>query len=296
MENEKLKFIEYLQNELNYSENTVNSYLMEINKFEAFVKENKLDYKNFTRNEIREYLKYLDGQKLKNTSISKNLSSLRSFYKFLVNEGVVENNNFILISNPKKEKKLPNFLSEIEIEDLLDIYDLNTYDGIRNRLILELLYATGVRVSELVNIKLKDINYYDKSILIMGKGSKERIVLYGDYTKSLLEKYLNESRNVYLDTKNSDYLILNKFGNRLSVRSVQKLIEKSTAKIALKHKVTPHTIRHTFATHLLNHGADIKSVQELLGHESLSTTQIYTHITNERLRNVYLNTHPHGKK
>ncbi len=296
MEKEKLKFIEYLQNELNYSENTVNSYLMEINKFEAFVKENKLDYKNFTRNEIREYLKYLDGQKLKNTSISKNLSSLRSFYKFLVNEGVVENNNFILISNPKKEKKLPNFLSEIEIEDLLDIYDLNTYDGIRNRLILELLYATGVRVSELVNIKLKDINYYDKSILIMGKGSKERIVLYGDYTKSLLEKYLNESRNVYLDTKNSDYLILNKFGNRLSVRSVQKLIEKSTAKIALKHKVTPHTIRHTFATHLLNHGADIKSVQELLGHESLSTTQIYTHITNERLRNVYLNTHPHGKK
>lgn len=296
MENEKLKFIEYLQNELNYSENTVNSYLMEINKFEAFVKENKLDYKNFTRNEIREYLKYLDGQKLKSTSISKNLSSLRSFYKFMVNEGVVENNNFLLISNPKKEKKLPNFLSEIEIEDLLDIYDLNTYDGIRNRLILELLYATGVRVSELVNIKLKDINYYDKSILIMGKGSKERIVLYGEYTKSLLEKYLNESRNVYLDTKNSDYLILNKFGNRLSVRSVQKLIEKSTAKIALKHKVTPHTIRHTFATHLLNHGADIKSVQELLGHESLSTTQIYTHITNERLRNVYLNTHPHGKK
>lgn len=296
MKNDILKFTEYLQNELNYSENTIDSYVMELNKFECFLEKNKLNYKKITKDNIRSYLKYLDNQKLKNTSMSKNLSSLRTFYKFLVNEGIVENNQFLLISNPKKEKKLPDFLNEIEIEDLLNIYDLNSYDGIRNRLILELLYATGVRVSELVNIKLKDINYSDKSILIMGKGRKERIVLYGEYTKSLLNKYLKQSRNFYLNSKNSEYLILNKFGDQLSTRSVEKLVQNCTSKLALKHKVTPHTIRHTFATHLLNHGADIKSVQELLGHESLSTTQIYTHITNERLRSVYLNTHPHGKK
>lgn len=296
MKNDILKFTEYLQNELNYSENTIDSYVMELNKFECFLEENKLNYKKITKDNIRSYLKYLDNQKLKNTSMSKNLSSLRTFYKFLVIEGIVENNQFLLISNPKKEKKLPDFLNEIEIEDLLNIYDLNSYDGIRNRLILELLYATGVRVSELVNIKLKDINYSDKSILIMGKGKKERIVLFGDITANLLEKYLKESRGFYLDGKTSDYLILNKYGKGISVRSIQKLINSCTNKLALKHKVTPHTIRHTFATHLLNHGADIKSVQELLGHESLSTTQIYTHITNDRLRSVYIKTHPHSKK
>lgn len=289
-------FQEYLKSELNYSDNTIETYLIEINKFEEFINNNKLNYKKVNKDDIRSYLKYLDSQKLKNTSVSKNLSSLRSFYKFLVNEGIVENNYFLLISNPKKERKLPEFLNEIEIEDLLNIYDLNTYDGIRNRLILELLYATGVRVSELVNIKIKDINFSDKSILIMGKGSKERLVLYGDYAEKLLNKYLVESRKYYLENKDSEYLILNRFGEQLSTRSVQKLVHSCTDKLALKHKVTPHTIRHTFATHLLNNGADIKSVQELLGHESLSTTQIYTHITNERLRSVYLNTHPHGKK
>lgn len=296
MNQQKAKFEIYLETELNYSEKTREGYILEINKFQNYLDENRINYKNITKEEVRGYLKYLDDFKYKNASISKNLSALRSFYKFLVMEEVVFNNPFLLISNPKKEKKLPDFLNEIEIEDLLNIYDLNTYDGIRNRLILELLYSTGVRVSELVNIKLKDINYSDKSILIMGKGKKERIVLFGDYTVKLLEKYLRESRGFYLDGKVSDYLILNRYGNQISVRSIQKLINSCTNKLALKHKVTPHTIRHTFATHLLNHGADIKSVQELLGHESLSTTQIYTHITNDRLRNVYLKTHPHSKK
>lgn len=292
----KNKFDMYLESELNYSSKTRKSYFIEITKFQNYLKENKVNYQKVTKEDVRGYLKYLDVLKYKNASISKNLSALRSFYKFLVMEEVVSNNPFILINNPKKEKKLPNFLNEIEIEDLLDIYDLDTYDGIRNRLILELLYSTGVRVSELVNIKLKDINYSDKSILIMGKGSKERIVLYGEVTANLLESYLKKSRNFYLDGKTSEYLILNKFGDQISARSIQKLINSCTDKLALKHKVTPHVIRHTFATHLLNHGADIKSVQELLGHESLSTTQIYTHITSDRLRSVYLKTHPHSKK
>lgn len=296
MDHDKIEFQKYLEVELSYSKKTSSSYLIEINKYQNYLDENKLNYKKISREDIRDYLKYLDDLNYKNTSISKNLSSLRSFYKYLVREEVVNNNPFQLISNPKKEKKLPNFLNEIEMEDLLNIYNLNTYDGIRNRLILELLYSTGVRVSELVNIKLKDINFSDKSIVIMGKGKKERIVLFGEYTGYLLEKYLDDSRNIYLDGRNSEYLILNRFGASLSVRSVQKIINSCTNLLALKHRVTPHTIRHTFATHLLNHGADIKSVQELLGHESLSTTQIYTHITNDRLRNVYLKTHPHSKK
>lgn len=296
MNQQKTNFEIYLEAELNYSKKTKEGYILEINKFQNYLEENKINFKNIKKEEIRSYLKYLDDFKYKNTSISKNLSALRSFYKFLVMEEIVPNNPFLLISNPKKEKKLPDFLNEVEIEDLLNIYDSNTYDGIRNRLILELLYSTGIRVSELVNIKLKDINYSDKSILIMGKGKKERIVLFGDVTANLLEKYLKESRGFYLDGKTSDYLILNKYGKGISVRSIQKLINSCTNKLALKHKATPHTIRHTFATHLLNHGADIKSVQELLGHESLSTTQIYTHITNDRLRSVYLKTHPHSKK
>lgn len=289
-------FDSYLEAELNYSIRTRKSYMIEINKFNHYLQENNLNFKNIKREIIRDYLKYLDNFKYKNASISKHLSALRSFYKFLVAEGIIENNPFLLIGNPKKDKKLPNFLNELEIEDLLNLFDINTYDGIRNQLIIELLYSTGVRVSELVNIKLKDINYADNSILILGKGNKERIVLYGEYTNNLIKLYLNNSRKHYLEKNYSDYLILNKYGNQLSVRSVQKLVRDCTNKLALKHKVTPHTIRHTFATHLLNNGADIRSVQELLGHESLSTTQIYTHITNDRLRDVYLKTHPHSKK
>lgn len=290
------EFEEYLSSELNYSENTIKNYIKEIEKYELFLERGKINFKNINRDQVRLYLKYLDEEKLKNSSIGRNLSALRSFYKFLFNEDIVLNNIFLLINNPKKEKKLPDFLSEIEIEDLLNIYDLKDYSGIRNRLILELLYSTGVRVSELINIKLKDINYDNKTILIFGKGSKERLVLFNDYTLFLLNKYLSSSRNIYLKDRNVEYLILNKYGNKLSARSVQKLVNNCTNSLALKHRVTPHTIRHTFATHLLNNGADIKSVQELLGHESLSTTQIYTHITNERLRSVYLKTHPHGKK
>lgn len=296
MELWKNKFQMFLTSELNYSTKTCESYMLEINKFQKYLENNRLSYKKLSKENIRSYLKYIDGFKYKNSSISKNLSALRSFYKFLVTERQVATNPFLLINNPKKEKKLPEFLNEIEIEDLINIYDERTFEGLRNRLILELLYATGVRVSELVGIKLSNINLAEKSILIMGKGSKERIVLFTDYTKDILIKYMNDSRNFYLKNRNSDYLILNKYGKSLSVRSVQKLIQKSTEKLALKHRVTPHTIRHTFATHLLNNGADIKSVQELLGHESLSTTQIYTHITNDRLRSVYLKTHPHSKK
>lgn len=289
------EFLMFLNDELNYSDKTVDNYGVELTKYKTYLEDNHLNYCTINRDEIRQYLKFLDDKKYKNSSISRNLSAIRSFYKYLVNEKIISTNPFLLISNPKKEKKLPLFLNEIEIEDMVNIYSEKTAVDLRNRLILELLYSTGVRVSELVNIKLSDINFYEKSIRILGKGKKERIVLFGDYCLDNINAYMNSSREEYLNGKKSDYLLLNKYGTKLTTRSIENIVNDATSKLALKHNVTPHMIRHTFATHLLNHGADLKSVQELLGHESLSTTQIYTHLTNERLRSVYLNTHPHSK-
>lgn len=289
------EFLIFLNDELNYSDKTVNNYKIELIKYNNYLETNNIKYESITRDEIRLYLKYLDTQKYKNSSISRNLSAIRSFYKYLVNEKILSSNPFLLISNPKKENKLPKFLNEIEIEDIINIYEGKSPIDLRNKLILELLYSTGVRVSELVNIKLSDINMHDNSIRIFGKGKKERIVLFGQYCKEDINDYMKKSRDYYLNSKESDYLILNKYGTKLTTRSIENIINDATKKLALKHNVTPHMIRHTFATHLLNHGADLKTVQELLGHESLSTTQIYTHLTNERLRSVYLNTHPHSK-
>lgn len=289
-----IAFLKHIELELNYSPKTVFNYNLELNKFQNYLHSQKLSFCRIAKDDIREYLKYLDNLKYQNSTISRNLSALRTFYKYLVNENLIENNPFLDISNPKKERKIPEFLNEIEIDDLLHVYNENNPKSLRNNLILELLYSTGIRVSELVNIKLTDINFYNRTINILGKGRKERIVLYGEYANDALAKYLTNGRTFYLQCDN-EYLILNCYGNQLSVRSVEKIIEYCMNKMAIKHHVTPHTIRHTFATHLLNNGADIKTVQELLGHESLSTTQVYTHITNDRLRTVYLKTHPHSK-
>ena len=175
---------------------------------------------------------------------------------------------------------------------MLETPDIKTNDGMRDALILEMLYSTGVRVSELVNIKLKDINFHDQKILILGKGNKERYTYYGKRVKELLELYINKARK---ELPNSEYLFLNKHGKMLNQRVVRMITENNAFKAKIDVKVTPHTLRHTYATHMLNGGADLKSVGDLLGHENLSTTQIYTHVSNERLRNVYLNSHPRAK-
>ena len=223
--------------------------------------------------------------KLKNSTIARRISAIRSFYNYLLSNGVVENNIFNNVRNPKLEKKLPNYLSYEELAIILDNIDMSTEIGVRNRLIIEMFYATGCRVSELINIKMSDINTTNKSIKIMGKGSKERIVYYGEYAEDYLNKYLNTGFN-----KGSKYLFLNDKKEKFSIQEVEQVIHKLIEHLAIKTHVTPHTLRHTFATHLLNNGADIKSVQELLGHASLNTTGIYTHVSNERLKEVYLKT------
>lgn len=289
-------FIKYLSNEKRYPETTITSYQKDLDNYSKFIKNKNINYKTINKDEIRSYLKYLDELKYSKTTISRILSTLRHFYQYLMINKVVSVNMFKLIKNPKKDKKLPNFLQSDELQKIFDSIDIETPLGIRNRLIVELLYASGLRVSELASLTIDNINIHTKEIRVLGKGSKERIVFFGDYAKKYLELYLEQSRPILQDKNKTKILLLNNNGDPLSTRGIQMIIDNVVRDASLKHNISPHVLRHTFATDLLNNGADLKSVQELLGHSSLSTTQIYTHITNERLRSVYLKTFPRQRE
>ena len=276
-------FIKYLNTELNYSILTIDNYQRDINDFFEYLNNFNIKYNAITKQDVINYLKFLDECKLSNATISRHLSSLRTFYNYLVNHNIIKTNPFNRVSNPKKEMKLPTYLYEDEIRDILDnLSDEDIYKR-RDRLIMELFYSTGMRLNELSNIKLNDIN--GDEIRVLGKGRKERIVYLDKIAKKLLNDYLDNDRS---DFKPIDsYLILNKDGKRLSNRSIENIVNRIIKEASIQKHVTPHTIRHSFATHMLNNGCDLKVVQELLGHESLSTTQIYTHITNDRIKEVY---------
>ena len=284
-------FINYLEYERNYSDNTIiaykNNILQLINYLESI---NINDIKSVKYETIRGYLSYLHENKYKSKSISRMISSMRSFFKYLKVENIITNNPMTLISNPKLEKKLPKYLTINEVEKILNVPDMNDKIGIRDAFILELLYVSGIRVSELVNIKLNDIEESQRRIKILGKGNKERYVLYGSRCSELLKKYISV-RSDFLKYPN-DYLILSKTGRKINTREIRNIINRIKTKAGISISISPHTFRHTFATHMLNEGADLRAVQELLGHENLSTTTIYTHLTNEKLRRTYLNTHP----
>ena len=297
MPNEINNFLDYLLNERGYQQNTtLRNYQIDLTSFYDFVKSHKINYQNLTKDNIRSYLKYLDDLHYQKSTISRHLSTLRSFYSYLVATGKIKKNIFLTISLPKKDKKLPDILQYQEIEELLAVCNLEDPLDFRNRLIIELLYDTGCRVSELINIKVKDLDLTNKEIKVLGKGNKERIVYFGEYACELINPYLSTVRAQLMKNKYSEYLFLNHLGNKLTDRGVRLIIDKLITRASVKHKISPHSLRHTFATHLLNEGADLKTVQELLGHSSLNTTQIYTHVSNERLRNVYLATHPRSKK
>lgn len=291
MNNNINKFLDYLKYEKNYSENTIIGYQNHLELFKKFLYSKKItNINSVDYTLIRNYINFLYEKEYNAKSICNHISSLRSFFKYLKNEDIIKNNPIILIENPKLEKKLPKYLYYEDIEKLLNIPDLNTDIGIRNALILELLYVTGIRVSELVNIKLSDIDYSKNKIIITGKGNKQRIVMYGKRCSNLLDKYLIIRNNLLKE--DNDYLLLGIKGKKINDRIIRKIINDISIKAGINLKISPHTFRHTFATHMLNEGADLRSVQELLGHENLSTTTIYTHVTNERLRSVYLHTHP----
>ena len=272
-------FENYLKNVRKYSLNTINSYISDINIFLEYLHIQKLNYKDVNHEVIRSYLKYLDEKKYKNSSINRILSSLNDYYNYLTKCKVTKYNYFEDINRPRKEKRLPNFINYSEYMNLLATVEKeeNEFLKARNLLLLEILFDTGLRVSEAVNIEINNINK---------KGNKERIVYYGDYAKNYLEDYLNLRRNINIVDK--EYLFLNKNYTRLTRRGVEYLISDISKKALLRQKISPHTLRHSFATEMLNNGCDIRSVQELLGHKSLSTTGIYTHVTNEVVRQEYL--------
>ena len=291
------KFIEYLEYEKGYSKKTIISYEKDLELFNKYLKENKIE--NITSidyNTIRKYLSHLHEKKYESSSISRKISTLRSFFKYNLKEKNIKNNPMTLISNPKKEKKLPKYLNYEEMEKLLNSIDTSELEGIRDRLIIELLYSTGIRVSELVNIKIKDIKIKENQINILGKGNKERIVLFGEKAKEIIKIYLNAYKDEFTGNISNQYLLINKKGKQLTTNKIELIVKDVLKKSALKLNISPHTLRHTFATHMLDSGADLKSVQELLGHENLKTTAIYTHISNERLKHIYINSHPRALK
>ena len=291
-----IEFIKYLKMQKNYSDKTTLNYELDLEEYSNFLDINKYKYDDMDYKKCMNYLIFLDEKKLKKTSISRRLSSLRYFYKYLVLNDYCKSNPFMLISSPKKEKRIPKFINYEGIDEIFNIPNIKTPVGQRERVILEILYGAGVRVSELVNIKIKDIDFNNKTILIYGKGSKERIVSYGNMAKEALDIYLKDGRNILLNNINSDYLIVGKEKERLTTRRIEQIIDDLIKNTSIKMNITPHMFRHTFATHLLDNGCNLIAVQELLGHESLSSTEIYTHVSNEHLREVYMKCHPRNSK
>ncbi len=293
-----LSFLNYIIKQKNYSINTSKNYEIDILEFKEYIDKKSISYLEVDYDLIKGYLMELYNRKLSRNSVARKLSSLRSFYKYLFNNNLIKTNPFKYVSTPKKEKKLPKYLGVEELEIIFNTPDLNTPLGQRDRLILEVLYATGIRVSELVNIKINDIDFYKKEIRILGKGNKERIDPFGDYCLDAMENFIEGGRKKILKKFNTtcEYLIINGHGKKITTRGVEKILDNIIKKASLKKHVSPHMLRHSFATHLLNEGCDILTVQELLGHESLESTQVYTHVSNERLRAVYLKCHPLNKK
>lgn len=289
------RYLEYLKVFRKYSDKTIESYYNDLIEYNEFLGNNFTIITDIDKEVVNKYLKYLYERDLNKNSICRKLSSIRGLYNYLVKEEVIECNLFNNHSNPKKELYLPKFLNEKDMNKLFEVCEFDNPINQRDSLIIELLYATGLRVSELVNIKIKDIDMKEMVIKVLGKGNKERIVLYNNHTSDALKKYLDAGYHDF-NKKNSGYLILNKDGDKLSERYIRKIIDKLVRKAGLNLKVSPHTIRHTFATDMLEEGADLVTVKELLGHESLNTTSIYTHVTNEQIRKTYNMAHPRAKK
>lgn len=297
LEREKIidDYLEFLKYQKNYSDYTIKSYETDIMEYFNYINSEGLNYKDIEYSDIRFYLMYLKDKKDNNASIDRKLSALRGFYKYLVNENILHNNVFSLVNGPKKSKKLPRYFDYNELEEMFLIPDTNTSLGQRDLLLLEMLYATGCRVGELVSIKVKDIDFNRRNILIVGKGNKERYLNYGEYCEDILNKYLIDGY-ISLNKNNSDYLFLNNNGGVLTERGVRFILDKIIKQTGINKNISPHMIRHSFATHLLNEGCDLLTVQKLLGHESIKATQIYTHVTTDRLKEVYFHSFPRAKK
>jgi integrase/recombinase XerC len=305
MENLIAQFLEHLRYERNVSEHTLRNYAIDLGQFLEHLapadprngERREPDLKDIDHITIREWLAELHAAGKKKTSIARKLASLRTFFQFLIREGMVELNPAKLVSTPRLEKKLPNHLSVEEAVRFIETPDINTDLGRRDRAILEMLYGTGVRVSELVKLNLRDIDFKGRTIRVKGKRRKERIVPFGEPALQSLMHYLTTVRDSFLrnappDERDAEAVFLNYQGTRITTRSVGRMVDKYIRICAGIHDISPHSLRHSFATHLLDSGADLRDIQELLGHARLSTTQIYTHVSMEKLIEVYDKAHP----
>ena len=293
------EFKTYLSVEKNFSEHTLSAYCSDIVSFILWLNGESCINADFEK--LREYLRFIQRFDYKKTTIARKTASIRTFYKFLLREKYIDSNPALSISAPKRPKPLPKFLTPDEVEQILNNVKIDTPAGFRNRVILELLWATGMRVSELSNLNFGDINLEENEIRVFGKGAKERIVLISDRAKRYLEQYINSARGLIVapeyttpDKSDNSPLFINNTGYRLQNKTIRKVINETVERIELPKKVTPHVFRHSFATKLIENGADLRVVQELLGHAGISNTQIYTHVSMKHMKDVYETAHPHG--
>lgn len=288
-------FRSYILVEKNFSKHTAKAYYSDIMDFLLWLGDTALESVNFSK--VREYLHFIQKFNYKKTTLARKIASLRTFYKYLYREKRVESNPAMNLNSPKRPKQLPKFLTQYEVEQILNNITIDTPAGYRNKAILELLWATGMRVSELSGLNFEDLNLENNEIRVFGKGSKERIILVTDRAKTYLQRYIETARPLVAKgyrTENNENspVFINNTGFRLQTRTIRNVINEIVEKIQLPKHVTPHVFRHSFATHLIENGADLRVVQELLGHASISNTQIYTHVSSQHLKEVYNETHP----
>ena len=295
MEEEINNYIDYLTFERRNSKNTCDSYKSDLDEYKAYLNQRHIDtVKKVSRDDIVKYLELLSKENIKDSSIARKLTSIKNFHKYMFSKELVSIDVSSTVERPKLAKHLPNVLTVEEVDKLLDI-KLDTVLDIRNKAMLELLYGTGLRITELLDLKVFDLDLENCIVRCLGKGSKERIVPIGEYIIIYLTKYL-DVRGELLKKKNSDYLFLNKNGGRLSRFSFFKILKKMLEEKGIKKDISPHSLRHSFATHMLENGADLRSIQELLGHSDIATTRIYTHISNNKVKKDYDEYHPRSKK
>jgi len=286
-------FLNYLSVERGLSRNTLISYNDDINAFLDFLKGNSIESLSSTKkNDITDFMLSQKGKGLSANSVARRLAAIKSFYRFLVRERILKSDPSNLVDSPKLWKKIPQTLSANEVDALLAQPNIRTSQGIRDKAVLETLYATGMRVSEAVNLKTQNVNLDVGFLRCIGKGNKERIIPLGKKAIGSIKRYIGAARAEQLKKKESEFLFLSRLGKKISRQSLWKMIKKYAKQARIKKPIKPHILRHSFATHLLERGADLRSVQEMLGHANISTTQIYTHVSGERLKAIHKMYHP----
>ncbi|MFQ6084113.1 MAG: tyrosine recombinase XerC [Candidatus Aminicenantia bacterium] len=286
------EFLKYLKHQKNSSPYTIKSYRIDLFQLSKQLEQKKIKFKEIDNIVLRGFMAECFKKGDSKSTVARKLAAVRSFYQFLVRQGQIDDNPAKVVSSPKQEKKIPSFLSEKEMSDFLELPQSSKPLEVRDRAVLEFLYATGMRVGELVTLNLEDVNLAERLVRVKGKGKKERLLPFGRLAAQSLSDYLGLRNSINQGKIDSQALFINYRGDRITSRSIERMIEKYAKRAAIKRKISPHSIRHSFASHLLGRGADLRTIQELLGHESLATTQKYTHLNLKQLIEVYKKSHP----